>query len=59
MSDEIKTDAEKALAEVKTEIGKLETEEHNVSGWVKVHVVWVIGLAAFAVGVLLGLFVKL
>lgn len=54
MSDEIKTDAEKALGDVKAEIGKLETAEHSASGWVKTHIAWIIGLGCMLVGVVVG-----
>jgi hypothetical protein len=61
MTDEIKTDATKALADVKGVIAdvdkdaaKVEAAEVSASGWVKTHVAWVIGLGCALVGFLAG-----
>lgn len=54
MTDEIKTDAEKVLADTKVEIGKLDTDGKSefvkVESYVKAHTAWIIGIVCSLVG---------
>jgi hypothetical protein len=54
MADEIKTDAQKALGDVKSEITKLEADEAAAKGWVKAHTMWLVGFICLVVGVIIG-----
>lgn len=55
MTDEPKTLEEKTLDEVKSILTSLNTE----TSWIKAHMAWIIGLAAFVVGLLAGHFIHL
>jgi hypothetical protein len=50
MTDEVKTDAEKVLADTKATIANLESDEVSASGWIKGHTAWMIGLGSFVAG---------
>lgn len=54
MTDELKTDAEKAMADTKATIASLEKTETSVTGWVKTHTAALIGLVCFVVGIFVG-----
>lgn len=54
MNDELKTDAQKALADSKTVIASLNSDEQKAAGWVKTHTAWAIAIGAFIVGAACG-----
>jgi ElaB/YqjD/DUF883 family membrane-anchored ribosome-binding protein len=63
MTDEIKTEAEKELANIKAEMAKLDTDaKADVSkgeSYVKSHIAWIIGIAAALLGFGCGLIVHM
>lgn len=49
--NKVEDDAKASLAHTKDEIDKLDT---SVTGWIKTHTAWAIGVVCFVVGALLG-----
>lgn len=54
MTDEVETDAKTALADSKTVIATLETEETTAVTWVKAHTLILAVLGAFILGAIAG-----
>lgn len=54
MSDEIKTDAEKVIADTQATIAELESGEVRAAGWVKTHTLIAAVLGAFILGAIAG-----
>lgn len=54
MTDPIETEAKVSLADVKTEIDKLEADEAAAKGWVKARTAWLVGFVCLVMGVLIG-----
>lgn len=54
----VETDATKVLADTKATIATLESNETKGVTYIKAHIVWFIGIAAFLAGALLGHFAK-
>lgn len=54
MTDEIKSDAEQTLSDVKATIGTLSAEEKKSIVWIKNHTLWLVGFVCLMIGILIG-----
>jgi hypothetical protein len=55
---DIKTDAEKTLADTKATIAGLEEKAQAGESWIRAHTAWLIGGGMFLAGIVVGHFLK-
>lgn len=54
MTDEIKSDAEQALNDVKATMGTLSADEKTSVAWIEKHSLWLVAVGCLIIGVLIG-----